>query len=61
MHAIPFNSSEQLVARLCGKYTHSNPKPKDKIEGREAKKRLREYREAIAAVLWGPMHEGGEL
>lgn len=61
MHSIPYNSECQMTARLLSKQKHCSRRPRTKAEGREAKRSLRLYREAIAQVIWGPLHKGAEL
>lgn len=61
MHAIPFNSAGQMVSRLLGKHRHCEKRPRSKAEARATKRRMREFRDTIAQVVWCPIHSGSEL
>ena len=61
MHSIPYLSDCQLEARLLSKHKHCSRRPRTKDEGRAAKRSLRLFREAVAAVIWGIQRGGHDL
>jgi 2-oxoglutarate dehydrogenase complex dehydrogenase (E1) component-like enzyme len=65
MHAIPYCSDTQLVARLTAKHVHADAKPLTKAERRAWRIRRREFKaeQRIALCKWGrvAMFGGVEL
>lgn len=61
MHSIQYQSPAQMIARLLGKHTHCEKRARSKEEARATKRRLREFHDSIAQVVWGPAREGSEL
>lgn len=65
MHAIPYYSDVQMVARLTAKHVHADCKPLTKAERRAWRIRRREFKaeQRIALCKWGrvAMFGGVEL
>jgi hypothetical protein len=61
MCGLAFKSAAQAVAGLCRRHRHCEKRPRTKAEARASKRRLRDFHDAMAQVVWGPMHHGSEL
>lgn len=63
MHASPYNSPQQLVARLVARRDHADRRPTTKPAQRRRKADRRDFRAEIALCIWGAsaMHAGVEL
>jgi hypothetical protein len=63
MHAIPYYSDGQMVARLTAKHVHAECKPLTKAERRAWRRRRREFKaeQRVALCKWGAaaFHNGG--
>lgn len=53
MHASPYNSPQQLVARLVARRDHADRRPNTKPAQRRRKADRRDFRAEIALCIWG--------
>lgn len=63
MHASPYNSPNQLIARLVARRDHADRRGSTKQQYRRRKFDKRDFRQEIALCIWGAssMHAGVEL
>lgn len=53
MHSSPFNSPQQLVARLVARRDHADRRGNTKQQFRRRKVDRRDFRQEIAMCIWG--------
>lgn len=53
MHASPYNSPQQLVARLVARRDHADRRGSTKQQFRRRKLDRRDFRQEIALCIWG--------
>lgn len=61
MHSAQFHSPQQLAAMLVASCNHSERRPTTKPEQHQRKQERREFRDEIAACLYGQPRNGVAL